>query len=194
MDPVHQRHHVFLIGFHATGKTRCAKLIANRLGLACHDLDALIVKEREESVAAIFAKYGAEFYRTLETKALKDYVASEKIEPAVIALGGGVAFSSENRAILLNYGWIVHFDSSPETILGRIRDSTTTGREPHAAYPLLKASNPLEMVTLLKELREPYLGFADITTLTDKKTPEQISEEVVARLQSLLSEKGGSLS
>lgn len=86
-----------LVGPMGVGKTTIGKKLAHLWNVPFIDTDALIVKEHGE-ISKIFETRGEAFFREVETNALKHSL----VAPAVIATGGGIILSEENRTLLRN--------------------------------------------------------------------------------------------
>jgi shikimate kinase len=86
---------LFLIGPMGVGKTTIGKKIAKKLGVEFRDTDKLIISEHGP-ISEIFEQFGESFFRDLETRAL----LNQKNFEGVIATGGGVVTTEENREFL----------------------------------------------------------------------------------------------
>lgn len=113
-----------LIGMPGSGKTKLSKLLAQRLGMAAVDTDALVESHAGRTIPELFAAYGEARFRDLETAAVKEAAAMTGV---VIATGGGVVLRVENMAALAKTGVIVFRDRDPAAIAG----------ENHAGRPLI---------------------------------------------------------
>ena len=78
---------VVLIGLPGAGKSKVGRLLADRLGIAHIDTDALIVERAGRPIADIFATDGECAFRALETEAVAAALRAE----GVVSLGGGAA-------------------------------------------------------------------------------------------------------
>ena len=100
---------ISLIGFMGTGKTTIGKILAERIGYKFIDVDEYIVKTEGKPINEIFEKYGEDYFRDLETKAIKKIL---KEENQVISTGGGARGSAvcdmafrQNHTAALNASW-----------------------------------------------------------------------------------------
>lgn len=108
---------IFLIGFMASGKSTLGEALAHRLGWTFIDLDKAIEEVSSSTVAQIFATYGEEEFRRLETKVLHTLSTGKK---SIIACGGGTPLRKENIDFMLERGVVVRLDASPEVIVRRL--------------------------------------------------------------------------
>jgi shikimate kinase len=166
-----------LIGYRATGKTTLARLLAERLGWSWLDADVEIERRAGKSIARIFAEEGEPAFRDLEAQVIADLCRRQQL---VLAAGGGAPLRAENRRAMHAGGRVVWLTASPETILARMSaDATTATRRPS-----LTDQGPLEEIVQLLARREPiYQETADWTVPTEGRTPKQLVEEILGRLE-----------
>lgn len=146
-----------LIGFMGSGKTTISQALAKITGFKEVDVDKYIVDKAGMEISEIFAKYGEEHFRKLETQALKEL---QNRKGQIISCGGGAVLKDENVDILKSNSVIVRLEAKPETIFERVKDSTNR--------PLLNENMSLERVVELMSAREPrYSSVADITVNVD---------------------------
>ena len=139
------------------------------------EMDQEIAEREEMSIPDIFATYGEEYFRNLETELLKELQTGRN---CIISCGGGVALRSENVVEMKKNGKVVLLTASPETIYERVKDSNDR--------PLLKENKSVEFIAQLMEKRkEKYEDAADVVIRTDGKTILQICEELITRLMEL---------
>ena len=62
------KEHIFLIGFMGCGKSTNAARLAEMTGAEQVEMDQEIVEREEMSIPDIFATYGEEYFRNLETR------------------------------------------------------------------------------------------------------------------------------
>ena len=169
--------HVALVGLSGTGKSTVAPLLADRRGLACVDLDAVVVGRAGRSAAEIFATDGEATFRSLESAALADALAGP---PAVVATGGGVVLDPGNRTALTDGATVVWLRALPSSLAGRL--AGTSEERPLLAGGVDAAADRLaEMAAVRGPL---YESVADAALSVDGRT----ATEVVDALDELLDE------
>ena len=155
-------YNIVLIGFMGAGKSTVSTYLSK------------VIAEREEmSISDIFATYGEEYFRDLETNLL---IEMQSHKNAVISCGGGAALRERNVAEMKKNGRVVLLTATPETIYERVKDSNDR--------PVLNGRKNVKGISeLMEQRREKYEAAADIVINTDDKTVLQICEELVQRLQ-----------
>ena len=112
---------IYLAGFMASGKSTVGRLLADRLGWQCADLDAEIEAKEQDTISHIFATRGESEFRRLETALIGAYVRHiERGAPTVMALGGGAFVRPENFELIRCHGISIWLDCSFETIQARL--------------------------------------------------------------------------
>ena len=157
-------YNIVLIGFMGAGKSTISDYLSTMFDMKLVEMDL-----------DIFATYGEEYFRNLETELLKELQTGRN---CIISCGGGVALRSENVVEMKKNGKGVLLTASPETIYERVKDSNDR--------PLLKENKSVEFIAQLMEKRkEKYEDAADVVIRTDGKTILQICEELITRLMEL---------
>src|SRR5690349_1383042 len=105
--------HVVLIGFMGAGKSTTGKALARRLGWEFFDLDDVIERLHEKTVAQIFASSGEIEFRRMERDALRTLLNDASTSKLVVALGGGAFIQPENRSALEQAGAITVLLETP---------------------------------------------------------------------------------
>lgn len=147
--------HVVLVGLMGSGKTTVGRRLADALDRHFVDADAALEAISDRTVAEVFAEDGERGFRAVEADVLEDLL--EHHEPSVIASGGGVVLSGENRRRLqapnVTTVWL---DASPAFLAGRAQAK--------AHRPLLaEADSPREVLERLHaERAELYREVADL--------------------------------
>ena len=168
-------YNIVLIGFMGAGKTTISDYLSMMFDMKLVEMDQEIAEREQMSIPDIFATYGEEYFRNLETNLLKELQTGKN---CIISCGGGVAPREENVVEMKKNGRVVLLTASPETIYDRVKDSNDR--------PLLKDNNNVEFIAdLMEKRREKYEAAADVVIQTDGKTILQISEELITRLTEL---------
>lgn len=88
---------ILLIGMPGSGKTTIGKALAKELDREFIDTDLLIEQKANMPIKEIFAKFGEDKFRDLETEIIKEV---GKLSRKVIATGGGIIKRQENQYYL----------------------------------------------------------------------------------------------
>lgn len=139
---------IFLLGFMGSGKTTLGRHLARFLKLSFIDTDDEIEIFAGKTIAAIFEEKGEHCFRKLEEIALKKIIKSN--DNSVIATGGGIILSEQNRKLMRSAGLRIFLYAPLEVIWQRI------GKTTHR--PLLKATN----LATIYEQRMPYYMESDL--------------------------------
>jgi shikimate kinase len=161
---------IFLMGFMGAGKTTVGKILAKKLKLTFIDLDEVIEKELNLTIQEIFSRYGEDFFRDAETKALRSIADKDRY---VVATGGGVVLRKENWQIMIANGITVYLRAPAEVLWTRVRNNTSR--------PLLQVENPFERLCELFTQRIPQYEKADLIVDTENVSPEDVAEEIIKK-------------
>lgn len=151
--------HIYLIGMMGCGKSTCASALGRILGRDVLDTDAEIEKNTGMTVSEIFAKYGEEHFRDLETALCR---ALTEQTDFIVATGGGLPLRQENRDLLKKSGTVVFLNRDPQEIFTTgDMSSRPLGQQGEAAFvarfaqrlPLYRAAADLE-ITNFSDLSE----------------------------------------
>ena len=94
-----------------------------------------------------------------------------RLEPIVLATGGGAVLRADNRQALAARGCVVYLQTSVRQQLERTRH----GRH----RPLLQTADPRARLDELMQERAPlYAEIADITVSTDGRRVQSVAEDV----------------
>lgn len=168
-------YNIVLIGFMGAGKTTVSDYLSTMFAMKVVEMDQMIAEREEMSIPDIFATYGEEYFRNLETKLLIEMQSSRN---TIVSCGGGAALRSENVAEMKKNGRVVLLTASPETVYERVKDSEDR--------PLLNQNKSVEHIAeLMEKRREKYEAAADIVVQTDGKTVLQICEELITKLMEM---------
>lgn len=158
----------------ASGKTTFGAALAKKLNLPFIDLDQYIEQKKGLTISEIFAKYGEEGFRRIETETLKDVSQNKK---AIISCGGGTPCFNDNMEIINASGTSVFLNASVETLLSRLILLNAT-------RPLVAGKSPEEIEKIIKEQLEkrlPYYSKAKIHWDSNHlDTPEEIQTNIAS--------------
>lgn len=165
--------HVALVGLPGSGKSTLAPLLASRLGRhAVVDLDRLVEERFDTTVSVIFSEHGEAAFRNAESEAL---AAALDGDPAVIATGGGVVLSAENRRRLATSARVVWLRAHPDHLQERLADGSSS-------RPLLAGDPAFALARLSEERNALYAQVADLVVDVDGVAPNDLADEVARSL------------
>ncbi|MBQ8731949.1 MAG: shikimate kinase [Oscillospiraceae bacterium] len=155
---------IVLIGMPGSGKSTVAKLLADRLNRPITDTDYLVEEKAGISIPDLIAQKGENFFRDLETVAVKE---AGMQTGWIIATGGGAILREENRRALRQNGTVIFLDRPMEQL-------DVKGR------PLSDGGRALERLS--RERMPIYRSMADHSVAVSED-PEQTLERILAFLQ-----------
>ncbi len=168
IDTIHRNlkaetENILLIGMPGCGKSTIGKLLAAALNRPFVDADTRIVEAAEMDIPSIFAKYGENRFREIETDVLRQL---GKGSGQVIATGGGCVTRGINYGPMHQNGKIIWIRRGIDAL-------PTEGR------PLSQANDLQTMYTHRKPL---YEAFSDIIIDNDS-TPENAVAAILSQLE-----------
>lgn len=135
------------------GKTTVGREYARRFNLEFLDADHELVSRTGVSIPTIFEIEGEAGFRRRESQLLDELSQRQGL---VLATGGGVVLSDDNRRILRERCLVVYIKVPPRQLWERTRHDRNR--------PLLQVPNPRERIEQLFRERDPlYRQVADIT-------------------------------
>jgi shikimate kinase len=167
---------ICLVGFMGTGKTKAGRIVAERLGKAIVETDAIIEKVASKTIPKIFAEDGEIRFRELEIAAIKD---ASTMDNAVFSLGGGAVLNTINMMYMRRTAVVICLTARPEVLYTRLVNEERNKR------PLLAKPDPKGEIVQLLATRAPF--YAAATSLAIDTSSLSIDE--VARKIILLYEK-----
>jgi shikimate kinase len=160
---------IYLLGYMGTGKTSTGKIIASKLGMQFIDLDDFIENSEGLTISDIFKQKGQDYFRDLETEALREVSLFSNM---VIACGGGIVLRAENLEVMESKGLPVCLDAAPGVIYQRTRKSSQR--------PLLNVKNPQEVIKSMLLKRGPFYKKIKYHVDTSGLTIAQTADKIIA--------------
>ncbi|HEU4700727.1 MAG TPA: shikimate kinase [Gemmatimonadales bacterium] len=161
--------HCVLVGLPGSGKSTVGPLLAARLGLPFHDVDAILAGRAGKPVGRIFGEDGEARFRALERALVLELLEAP---PAVLAPGGGWAAQPGALEEVRERALLIYLCVAPETAAARLE---TTGA---AERPLLAGAAPLERLRNLLAAREGYYRRAHLTVAADGGDPDLVASRL----------------
>lgn len=142
---------VYLVGLPGSGKTTFGQELAIELAMQFIDLDHEIVEQTGKQITDIFAQYGEEYFRKLESEIVKESV---QFDNSIISTGGGAPCFFDNMAYMNGHGLTIFLDVEVKEIVKRMSAGQVAGR------PLFKGkTNSEEVLEELSQLRTNRLKY-----------------------------------
>ena len=166
---------VVLVGMMGSGKSSIGRRLAGALDLPFHDADAEIELAAGMTVEEIFREHGEPYFRDGEERVIKRLLHEGQ---QVLATGGGAVISPKTRAEIAKSGVSIWLKAPVELLLQRVarRDNR----------PLLKESDPREVLTRLLDERMPFYAGADLVLQSREAPHEIVVEEALSLLAAYL--------
>lgn len=165
------RRNIVFVGLMGAGKSAIGRMVAQQLKVQFIDTDVEIERVSRMTISELFATYGEEEFRALETRVIKRLLRGG---PKVISTGGG-AFINDNTRRQITRGSIsLWLKADLEVLWERVN------KRDHR--PLLKTENPKATLAALMEKRYPIYAGADLTIESRDVRKEIIVTEVLAAI------------
>ena len=145
MNKQYGTRNVYLVGLMGAGKTTIGRTLARRLDLDFVDSDREIEARTGVSIPTVFEIEGESGFRKRETQVISDLSRQSN---QVVATGGGVVLSPENRHNMSESGFVVYLNVPPHTLWERTRHDRNR--------PLLQVEDPLLRLKELYAQRDPF--------------------------------------
>ncbi|MEG1608281.1 MAG: shikimate kinase [Clostridia bacterium] len=163
---------ITLVGMPAVGKSTIGVQLAKILGMNFVDTDLIIQNNEKRLLNDIIAEGGIEALLKAENAVMR----SLDCDNSVIATGGSAVYSAEGMLHLKSMSKVVYLQAELEQIsarLSNIRNRGVVVREGQSLEQLYDERCPL------------YEKYADITIFEQKKTSDQVANELVEKLKKL---------
>ena len=166
---------IALIGMMGSGKSTAARQLGGQLKLPVVDTDTLVEDDSGQSVAALINQRGEPAFRALETQALQCALQPPR---KVIAGGGGIVLSADNRALLARLAVVFYLQAPAAVLFARVAGTLQS-------RPLLgdEQTAKTRIADLLNERDSLYRETAQYTIpQSAADTPEQVAAQIAALL------------
>jgi shikimate kinase len=159
---------LILVGLMGAGKSSVGRIVAHQLGIPFIDSDVEIERVSRMTISELFAAYGEDEFRALETRVMKRLL---KNGPRVVSTGGGAFINDRTRKHIKKSGLSVWLKADLDVLWERVSKRDTR--------PLLKTENPRQTLENLMNARYPIYAEADITVLSRDVRKEVMADEVL---------------
>lgn len=167
---------IYLVGFMGCGKSAVGRRLSFLLKVPFYDMDKEIVRQTGMAIPEIFAQFGEEHFRDLETEFLKNF----SHDNCIVSTGGGVSMREENRKIMRATGLVLFLDAPFREIWRRIH------KDPNR--PIVRNSTREEIEAMFKKRYRFYKEAAHITIRTEFRTLRQITQYAAFQVNRLKGE------
>lgn len=165
------KRNLVFVGLMGAGKSAIGRLTAQALGIPFVDSDHEIERVSRMTISDLFARYGEEEFRALETRVLKRLL---KTGPRVVSTGGGAYINERSRRQIKKGGLTVWLNAELDVLWERVNKRDTR--------PLLKTENPRQTLQNLMNARYPIYAEADLTVLSRDVKKETMVEDVLTAI------------
>jgi shikimate kinase len=159
---------IVLVGPMGAGKSTIGRLISKQLNIPFKDTDHVIEELCGADVPWIFDVEGEAGFRQREASVLKDLMNEPSL---VLATGGGIILSQENRKLLKQADRVIYLFADAEHLVRRT--------DKDKKRPLLQVVNPRQKIIDLLLERDPlYREVATHIVTTDTRSPKLVAREI----------------
>ena len=155
-----------LLGMMASGKSTLGNLISKKLNKKFIDIDKIIEKNLNMTVAQIFEKEGEEFFRKEEEKVTLKYLTTTN---SLIALGGGSFLNNKIREEVSKNSVSFWLNWKIKTILKRISKNKRR--------PLALKLNNKDLANLYRK-RVKFYKLSDYKVNCENKNKNEIIKQI----------------
>ncbi|MBB3525399.1 shikimate kinase [Rhizobium redzepovicii] len=159
---------LILVGLMGAGKSAVGRIVASQLGIPFIDSDHEIERVSRMTIPELFAAYGEDEFRALETRVMKRLL---KGGPRVVSTGGGAFINERTRRHIMKGGVSVWLKADLDVLWERVNKRDNR--------PLLKTENPKQTLEGLMNARYPIYAQADLTVLSRDVRKEIMADEVL---------------
>jgi len=157
-----------------TGKTSLAHLLSKQLTVPCIDTDNDLISILNLNMEEIFESFSEEKFRILESTYFIEHLKNNQ---HIYATGGGIILNKNNRMAMKKYGRSILLIAPITSIYDRLISDNSQSR------PLfIKNKNKKFLQNMWDDRKKYYQECADFIVETEKKSLNEISDEIAALL------------
>lgn len=165
------KRNLILVGLMGAGKSSVGRIVATQLGIPFIDTDAEIERVSRMTISELFAAYGEQEFRALESRVIKRILRSG---PRVVSTGGGAFINERSRKFIKKGGLSLWLKADLDVLWERVSKRDTR--------PLLKTENPKKTLEDLMNARYPVYAEAEMTVISREIRKEKMANVVLAAI------------
>jgi XRE family aerobic/anaerobic benzoate catabolism transcriptional regulator len=165
---------VSLVGLRGAGKSTIGRSLAKHLGIRFLELDGLIEKEANLSLAELFALHGEAYYKRLAYDVLLRMLARN--ESVIIATGGSVVTDAETWQLLKRRTHTVWIKATPEDHWKRVLGQGDT-------RPMANRASAMSELRAILAQRAPLYAEASQTIDTASLRVTEAVKQIALRIR-----------
>jgi len=172
---------VTLVGLRGAGKSTIGKALAKHLDVPFVELDALIEKESNLSLAELFSLHGEGYYRRLAYDVVLKLFARD--EPMVLSTGGSIVTDPETWHLLKRRSHTVWLKAKPEDHWKRVLGQGDT-------RPMANRTSAMTELRSILSLRSPLYSEAAQTIDTSSARVSAAVKAIASALEARKAMRG----
>lgn len=165
------KRNLILVGLMGAGKSSVGRIVATQLGIPFIDTDAEIERVSRMTISELFAAYGEQEFRALESRVIKRILRSG---PRVVSTGGGAFINERTRKFIKKGGLSLWLKADLDVLWERVSKRDTR--------PLLKTEYPKKTLEDLMNARYPIYAEAEMTVISREIRKEKMANVVLAAI------------
>ena len=158
------------------GKSHISKLLSEKINFQLFDLDKVISTNFKQTIPEIFKNKGEIFFRKLEKETLAEILAKEN--NCILSVGGGTPVYYNNMDLLNEKTTTVFLRANVGTLTERLSKQ----KEKRPIIAKISDDDLPEFIAKHLFERNVFYNKSQFIIDTDNKTPEEITNEIIAIL------------
>jgi len=165
---------IALVGLRGAGKTTIGCALARHLKIPFVELDGLIEKEADLTLADLFSLHGEAYYKRIGYELLLKLLTQDA--PLILATGGSIVTDSESWQLLKRRTHTVWLKAAPEDHWKRVLQQGDT-------RPMANRTSAMSELRLILQQRSPLYAEAAQTVDTSDLRISQVVRLIAAALR-----------